>query len=79
MTHTNALLTDFYELTMMAGYLDQGKADDTATFDMYFRRNPYGGGYAVAAGLEDAVRNILEMRFSIDDVGYLRSLRSPRA
>ena len=78
MTHTNALLTDLYELTMMAGYLDQGKADDTATFDMYFRRNPYGGGYAVAAGLEDAVKNILEMRFSNNDIGYLRSLRSPR-
>ena len=77
-THTNALLTDFYELTMMAGYLDQGKADDTATFDLYFRRNPYGGGYAVAAGLEDAVRTIMEMRFSVDDIGYLRSLRSSR-
>ena len=37
MTHTNALLTDPYELTVMAGYLDQGKADDTATFDLYFR------------------------------------------
>ena len=78
MTHTSALLTDLYELTMMAGYLDQGKADDTATFDLYFRRNPYGGGYAVAAGLEDAVRTIMQMRFSVDDIGYLRSLRSPR-
>ena len=78
MTHTNALLTDLYELTMMAGYLDQGKAGDTATFDLYFRRNPYGGGYAVAAGLEDAVRTIMEMRFSTDDIGYLRSLQSPR-
>ena len=78
MTHTNALLTDLYELTMMAGYLVQGKADDTATFDLYFRRNPYGGGYAIAAGLEDAVRTILEMRFSDDDIRYLRSLRSPR-
>ena len=78
MAHTSALLTDLYELTMMAGYLDQGKADDTATFDLYFRRNPYGGGYAVAAGLEDAVRTILGMRFSGDDIQYLRSLRSPR-
>ena len=78
MTHTNALLTDLYELTMMAGYLDQGKAGDTAAFDLYFRRNPYGGGYAVAAGLNDAVRTIMEMRFSADDIGYLRSLRSPR-
>ena len=78
MIHTNALLTDFYELTMMAGYLDQGKVEDTATFDLYFRRNPYGGGYAVAAGLENAISTILEMRFSNDDIQYLRSLRSPR-
>ena len=78
MTHTNALLTDFYELTMMAGYFNQDKAEDTATFDLYFRRNPYGGGYAVAAGMEDAVRTVLEMRFSGDDLRYLRSLRSPR-
>jgi len=77
MTHTNALLTDLYELTMMAGYLDNGKDGDMATFDLYFRRNPYGGGYAIAAGLEDAIRTILEMRFSRDDIQYLRSLRSP--
>jgi len=77
MTHTNALLTDFYELTMMAGYINQGKTNDTATFDLYFRRNPYGGGYAVAAGLEDAVKTILGMRFSDADISYLRSLRSP--
>ena len=78
MTHTNALLTDLYELTMMAGYLDNGKDCDTATFDLYFRRNPYGGGYAIAAGLEDAIKTILEMRFSRDDIQYLRSLRSLR-
>ena len=78
MTYTNALLTDFYELTMMAGYLDQGKAEDTAAFDLYFRHNPYGGGYAVAAGMEDAVRTVLEMRFSGDDIRYLRSMRSSR-
>ena len=76
--YTNALLTDFYELTMMAGYFDQGKTGDTAAFDLYFRRNPYGGGYAVAAGLENAVKTILEMSFSSDDIRYLRSLRSPR-
>jgi len=78
MTCTNALLTDLYELTMMAGYLAEGKAGDTATFDLYFRRNPYGGGYSVAAGLENAVKAVLEARFSAEDVAYLRSLRSPR-
>ena len=78
MTYTNALLTDLYELTMMAGYFDQGKAGDTATFDLYFRRNPYAGGYAIAAGLQDAVKAVMDVRFSEDDIRYLRSLRSPR-
>ncbi|MDR1726534.1 MAG: nicotinate phosphoribosyltransferase [Acidobacteriota bacterium] len=78
MSHTSALLTDLYELTMMAGYLDQGKAGDVATFDLYFRRNPYVGGYSVAAGLECAVNAVLDARFSGEDIGYLRSLRSPR-
>ncbi|MBZ5495201.1 MAG: nicotinate phosphoribosyltransferase [Acidobacteriia bacterium] len=73
---TDALLTDLYELTMGAGYFDHGKADDTATFDLYFRHNPFRGGYAVAAGLEDAVRAVLAVRFSEADLGYLRSLRS---
>jgi len=50
---TRALLTDYYELTMAAGYLDEGKQAETATFDLYYRRNPFRGGYAIAAGLED--------------------------
>ncbi|MDR0842096.1 MAG: nicotinate phosphoribosyltransferase, partial [Acidobacteriota bacterium] len=78
MSYTPALLTDLYELTMMAGYLDNGKAGDTATFDLYFRRNPYCGGYAVAAGLQDAVAAVTEARFSEDDIRYIRSLKSPQ-
>lgn len=78
MMPTRALLTDLYELTMAAGYLEQGKAEDTATFDLYFRRNPFKGGYAVAAGLEDAVRAVLDARFSEDDIRFLRSLQTPK-
>lgn len=74
--YTRALLTDLYELTMAAGYLEQGKASDTATFDLYYRHNPFNGGYAIAAGLEDAVRAVMETRFSEDDLRYLRSLQS---
>ena len=74
--HTRALLTDFYELTMAAGYLEQGKAADTATFDLYYRHNPFKGGYGIAAGLEDAIRDVLNARFSDDDIRYLRSLKS---
>jgi nicotinate phosphoribosyltransferase len=73
---TRALLTDLYELTMAAGYLAQGKAQDTAAFELYYRHNPFHGGYAIAAGLEDAVRAVMEMRFSSDDIQFLRSLRN---
>ena len=74
--YTRALLVDLYELTMAAGYLEQGKSDDSATFELYFRHNPFYGGYAIAAGLESAVRAVLEPRFDPDDIRYLKSLKS---
>jgi nicotinate phosphoribosyltransferase len=73
--NSKALLLDLYELTMAAAYLDQGRLSDTATFDLYYRHNPFRGGYAVAAGLEDAVKALLELRFTADDTDYLASLR----
>ena len=45
-------LTDFYELTMSAGYFEEGYQQKTAVFDMFFRRVPDGGGYAIMAGLQ---------------------------
>jgi len=74
---SNALLIDLYELTMAAAFLEQGRGSDTATFDLYFRHNPFRGGYAIAAGLEDAVRALVDLRFTPDDTAYLASLRSP--
>jgi nicotinate phosphoribosyltransferase len=74
--YTRALLTDLYELTMAAAYFEQGKADDTATFDLYYRRNPFRGGYGIAAGLESAIRAVLEEGFNEDDIGFLRALKS---
>jgi nicotinate phosphoribosyltransferase len=62
---------------MASAYLEQGKADDTATFDLYYRHNPFMGGYAIAAGLEDAIHAIMDTRFSDDDIHYLESLKSP--
>jgi nicotinate phosphoribosyltransferase len=73
---TRALLTDLYELTMAAGYLAQGKAEDTVTFDLYYRHNPFGGGYAIAAGLEDAIRAVMDTQFSEEDIGFLRAMKS---
>jgi len=66
-----ALLTDFYELTMAYGYVRAGKADDDAVFHLYFRENPFGGGYTIAAGLETAVRYLEELCFRDDDLRFL--------
>jgi len=70
----SGLYTDFYELTMAQGYFYAGKKDIRATFDLYFRTNPFDGGYAVFAGLEDAAARVLGVRFSDDDIGYLAGL-----
>ena len=75
----SGLLTDLYELTMAAGYFEQGKAAETATFELYFRHNPFRGGYAIVAGLEDAVRAIAEARFTSDDLQFLTSLKAATA
>ncbi len=70
------MLTDLYELTMAAAYLDSGKATDSATFDLYYRHNPFKGGYGIAAGLENAIRAVVEARFGKEDILYLRSLKT---
>ena len=68
------LLTDLYELTMLAGYLREGMAEKTAVFDLYFRANPFGGGYAVFAGLEPALECLAALQFLPEEIEYLRSL-----
>jgi nicotinate phosphoribosyltransferase len=70
----SALLTDLYELTMLAGYFDKGMHEKTAVFDLFFRKAPFQGGYAVFAGLETALKYLSELRFTADEVDYLRSL-----
>jgi len=65
------LLTDFYELTMMQGYLNAGMADKLVVFDLFYRRNPSGNGFAIAAGLEQAVEYIDDLHFSDEDLDYL--------
>jgi len=49
------MLTDLYQLTMAAGYLRLGRADDGAVFNLFFRRHPFKGGYTLAAGLEQVL------------------------
>ena len=52
------LLTDFYELTMMQGYLKSGKHQERVIFDMFYRKNPCGNGFAICCGLEQVVEYI---------------------
>ncbi|MFI5258045.1 MAG: nicotinate phosphoribosyltransferase [Candidatus Limnocylindrales bacterium] len=70
-----ATLTDLYELTMGAGYEKAGVAESESVFSLSFRTLPFGGGYAVAAGLDDALAILENLRFDSDDIEYLRSLR----
>lgn len=67
------LLTDFYELTMANGYFSSGCANQIAYFDMFFRKIPDNGGFAVFAGLEQIIEYIKNIKFEKDDIEYLRS------
>jgi len=69
-----ALLTDLYQLTMLAGYRREGMADRRVAFDLFFRDLPFRGGYAVFAGLEPALRYLETLSFTEDDLTYLASL-----
>ncbi|WP_224962300.1 nicotinate phosphoribosyltransferase [Geomonas subterranea] len=69
------LLTDLYELTMLAGYFDQGMHERPAAFDLFFRQNPFRGGYAVFAGLDTALSYLEALSFSGEELAYLESLR----
>ena len=66
------MLCDFYELTMGNGYFKCGYQDRITYFDVFFRTVPDGGGFAIAAGLEQIVRYIQDLHFSDDDIAYLR-------
>lgn len=67
------LLTDFYELTMMQGYFNNN-ASECVVFDLFYRKNPDDGGYAVCAGLAQVIEYIKSLHFDYDDIDYLRSL-----
>ena len=69
-----ALLTDLYELTMMQGYFTTGAYNKKVVFDLYYRKNPSGNGYAVTAGLQQVIEYINGLRFTKDDINYLTSL-----
>lgn len=68
------MLTDFYELTMGNGYLDNQMQNKVATFDMYFRRIPDDGGYGIMAGVDQLLEYIDELGFTPGDIQYLEGL-----
>ena len=67
------MLCDFYELTMANGYFELGKGDEIAYFDVFFRKVPDDGGFAIAAGLEQVIDYIKELRFTKEDIEFLKS------
>ncbi len=68
----NTLLCDFYELTMANGYFELGKGNEIAYFDVFFRKVPDGGGFAIAAGLEQVIEYIKNLKFTEEDIEFLR-------
>lgn len=67
------MLTDFYELTMANGYLKNKMDDQIAYFDVFFRKVPDGGGFAIMAGLEQMINYLKNLKFTEEDIEYLKT------
>lgn len=74
--HSLTLLTDFYQLTMAYAYWKNGIAERDSVFNLYFRENPFGGGYAIACGLDYVVDYLDQFKFSNSDIQFLAGLKS---
>lgn len=68
-----SMLADFYEFTMGNGYMENGLADQIVYYDMFFRRIPDEGGYAIVAGLEQVIHYMENLHFTEEDIEFLRS------
>jgi len=71
--NSSALFTDFYSLTMAHGYWKRN-LNETAVFEMFFRSQPFGGGYSLFAGLGTLLNELLKFSFSAEDIAYIKSL-----
>lgn len=69
-----SLVMDFYELTMAQVYYNENKKDQVVTFDLFYRKNPDNGGFAIFAGLEEVIGYIQNLHFSEEDIYYLKGL-----
>ena len=68
----NPLLTDFYQITMAYAYWKAGVHEEDAVFDLFFRKNPFGGEFAIYAGLEEKLRLFENFHFTDDHIAYLK-------
>ncbi len=71
----SATYTDLYQISMSQVYYLTGKSQQEAVFDYFFRKLPFGGGYAIFCGLGDLLNILEDLHFTADDISYLRSLR----
>ena len=74
MQNDSALFTDFYSLTMAQGYFKRN-LEERAVFEMFFRQQPFSGGYSIFAGLGTLLESLVNFSFSGDDIEYLKSLQ----
>ena len=70
------LLTDVYQLTMIYGYWKKGINNKEACFDLFFRENPFQGSYAVSCGLEYVIDYLKNVKFTSEDIKYLKNLKT---
>ncbi|KAL3646297.1 Nicotinate phosphoribosyltransferase 2 [Castilleja foliolosa] len=71
------LLTDLYQFTMAYAYWKAGKHNERAVFDLYFRKNPFGGEFTVFAGLEECIRLIANFKFTEDEIAFIQASLPP--
>ncbi len=74
-----SLLTDLYQVTMAYGYWKHGLTERESVFHLFFRNNPFQGGYAIACGLQTAIEYMESLQFESDDLTYLASLKGSDA
>ncbi len=72
--NNKTLATDFYELTMGQVYFNEGMKDTQVVFDIFFRKNPFNGGYTISGGLEETINYVKNFRFGKEEIDYLRNL-----
>ncbi|CAF1020396.1 unnamed protein product [Rotaria sp. Silwood1] len=68
------MLTDLYQITMAYAYWKSGKHQDESTFDLFFRKNPFGGEFTLFAGLEECLKFVKHYKFQTSDIDYLRKV-----